>query len=54
MVDGAIGVFRPVKVGPKDYALLEYDVSNEELDRFITKVNRELDDDEKAGRLKPF
>jgi antitoxin (DNA-binding transcriptional repressor) of toxin-antitoxin stability system len=54
MIDGAIVAFRPVKVYSEDYAQLEYGVSDEELDRFADKMNKELDADRKAGRLKPF
>jgi len=54
MIDGAIVAFRPVKVYSEDYAQVEYGASNEELKRFVKKTNKELDAEEKAGRLKPF
>jgi hypothetical protein len=54
MIDGAIVAFRPVKVYSEDYAQVEYGVSDAELERFAKKMNKELDADRKAGRLKPF
>ena len=54
MIDGEIVAFRPVKVYSEDYAEHEYGVTGEALDRFAEKVNKELDTDRKAGRLKPF
>ena len=54
MIDGAIVAFRPVKVFSEDYAEHEYGATGAELDKFATRVNKELDADGKAGRLKPF
>jgi hypothetical protein len=54
MIDGAIVAFRPVKVYSEDYATLEYDVIPSQLDNFTDAINRELDEDRKARRLKPF
>lgn len=54
MIDGEIVAFRPVKVYSEDFAQIEYEVSGEELDRFAQRVNKELDANRKAGRLKPF
>jgi hypothetical protein len=54
LIDGEIVAFRPVKVYSEDYGQVEYGVSSEEMDRFAEKMNRELDADRKAGRLKPF
>lgn len=54
MIDGQIVAFRPVKVYSEDYAQIEYDVTEEELSQFSQRVNKELDADQKAGRLKPF
>lgn len=54
MIDGQIVAFRPVKVYSEDYAEHEYGVTDEALNRFAEKVNRELDADRRAGRLKPF
>ncbi len=50
MIDGAIVAFRPVKVYSEDYAVQEYGVTPEELDKFADAVGRELDADRKAGR----
>jgi hypothetical protein len=54
VVDGEIVAFRPVKVYSEDYGQIEYGVSDGELERFAKQVNKELDSDRKAGRLKPF
>ena len=54
MIDGEIVAFRPVKVYSEDYAQVEYGVTGQALDQFAERVNRELDEDKKAGRLKPF
>lgn len=54
MIDGAIVAFRPVKVYSEDYAEQEYGATPDHLDRFAQTVNRELDSDRKARRLKPF
>ena len=54
MIDGEIVAFRPVKVYSEDYAQIEYRASGEELEQFAQRVNKELDADRKAGRLKLF
>ena len=54
MIDGEVVAFRPVKVFSEDYAQIEYGASGEGLDRFVGRVNSELDADRKDGRLKPF
>ena len=54
MIDGAIVAFRPVKVYSEDYAEHEYGVTGEDLDNFAARVNKELDADHKAKRLKSF
>jgi hypothetical protein len=54
MIDGVIVAFRPVKIYSEDYAEHEYGVTGEELDRFATRANKELDAHRKAGRLKSF
>jgi hypothetical protein len=54
MIDGNIVAFRRVKVYSEDYALQEYGVTGEQLDRFAERMNKELDAECKAGRLKPF
>jgi hypothetical protein len=54
MIDGEIVAFRPVKVYSEDYAEHEYGVTGAELDRFADRVNKELEADRKAGKLKPF
>jgi antitoxin (DNA-binding transcriptional repressor) of toxin-antitoxin stability system len=54
LVNGAVIAFRPVKIISEDYAEREYNVTSDKLDRFSKKVNRELDRERKAGRMKPF
>jgi hypothetical protein len=54
MIDGNIVAFRRVKVFSEDYAEQEYGVTGEQLDRFAERMNKELDTERKAGRLKPF
>jgi hypothetical protein len=54
MIDGAIVAFRPVKVYSEDYAVVEYDATPDELDKFAQAANQELDADRKGRRLKPF
>lgn len=54
MIDGEVVAFRPVKVFSEDYAEHEYGVSGAALDKFADRVNKELDADRKAGKLKPF
>jgi len=54
MIDGAIVAFRPVKVYSEDYAGQEYGVTSDELDNFAQTINKELNADRKASRLKPF
>jgi hypothetical protein len=54
MIDGAVVAFRPVKVYSEDYAIHEYGVTSNELDKFVLKANKELDNDRKVRRLKPF
>ena len=54
VIDGGVVAFRPVKVFSEDYATVEYNVSEEELDAFAQAVNQELDRESKQGRLKRF
>ena len=54
MIDGNIVAFRPVKVYSEDYALQEYGVTGEQLDRFAERINKDLDAEHKTGRIKPF
>jgi hypothetical protein len=54
MIDGAIVAFRPVKVYSEDYAGQEYGVTSDELDNFAQTINKELNANRKASRLKPF
>jgi hypothetical protein len=53
-IDGEVVAFRPVKVYSEDYAEHEYGVTSGQLDRFAERMNKELDAERKAGRLKPF
>lgn len=42
---------RPVKVHADDYALREYDVTEEELDRFIKRTDKLIAKERKAGTM---
>jgi len=54
LIEGRVVAFRPVNVYSEDYATVEYDVSDEDLDAFTKAVNKELDRESKQGKLKPF
>ena len=54
MIDGEIVAFRPVKVYSEDYAEHEYGVTGGQLDHFAERMNKELDAEREAGRLKLF
>ena len=43
-----------VNFNSENYAAHEYGATPEELDDFIKKANHELDEDQKANRLKAF
>jgi antitoxin (DNA-binding transcriptional repressor) of toxin-antitoxin stability system len=45
---------RPVTVHSDDYALREYGVTEEELDRFVKRTRKQIGLDRKAGRMKTF
>lgn len=45
---------RPVRVHSDDYAIREYGVSEQELDRFVRRANREIARDRKAGKMKIY
>jgi antitoxin (DNA-binding transcriptional repressor) of toxin-antitoxin stability system len=45
---------RPVTVHSDDYALREYGVTEEELDRFVKRTRKQIALDRKAGRMKTF
>lgn len=42
---------RPVKVHSDDYALREYDVTEEELDRFVKRTDKLIAKERKAGTM---
>jgi antitoxin (DNA-binding transcriptional repressor) of toxin-antitoxin stability system len=54
VVEGQIVGLRPVEVISSDYALREYGVSETQLDRAASKVEREVESARKAGKLVPF
>ena len=54
MIDGAIVAFRHVQVYSEDYACQEYGVTGGELDKFVARVDKELEGDRAAGRMKRF
>ena len=45
---------RPVTVHSDDYALREYGVTEEELDRFVKRVDKEIARERKAGTIKRY
>ena len=45
---------RPVKVVSEDYAVREYGVTEEELEAFVKRTDREIGRDRKAGRIHRF
>lgn len=45
---------RPVTVHSDDYALQEYGVTEKELDRFVTRTNRQIARARKAGTVKRY
>ncbi len=45
---------RPVKVHSDDYALQEYGVTGEELDRFVKRMDQRIARDRKAGTIKRY
>jgi hypothetical protein len=49
---GKIVALRPVEVYSEDYALMEYGLSNKELDRAAKKVDAEIEKARKSGKLK--
>jgi antitoxin (DNA-binding transcriptional repressor) of toxin-antitoxin stability system len=45
---------RPVTVHSDDYALREYGVTEEELDRFVKRTRKQIARDRRAGKTKVF
>ena len=45
---------RPVTVHSDDYALREYGVTEQELDRFVKRSNRQIARERKAGTIKRY
>ncbi len=45
---------RPVTVHSDDYALREYGVTEEELDRFVKRMNKRIARERKAGTIKRY
>ena len=45
---------RPVTVHSDDYALREYGVTEQELDRFVKHANRQIARERKAGTVKRY
>jgi len=51
---GQVIALRPVTVHSDDYALREYGVTEEELDRFVKRTRQQIARDRKARRMKVF
>jgi antitoxin (DNA-binding transcriptional repressor) of toxin-antitoxin stability system len=45
---------RPVTVHADDYALREYGVTEQELNRFVKNVDRQINRERKTGRIKRY
>jgi antitoxin (DNA-binding transcriptional repressor) of toxin-antitoxin stability system len=45
---------RPVAVHADDYALREYGVTEQELDRFVKNADRQINRERKAGTIKRY
>ncbi len=45
---------RPVLVHADDYAIREYGVTEEELDRFVKRADRQINRERKTGRVKRY
>jgi len=45
---------RPVTVHADDYALREYGVTEEELDRFVGRADRQIKRERKTGKIKKY
>jgi len=51
---GNIVVLRPASIYSDDYALMEYGLTQKELDKSFKKVSAEIEREAKAGKLKEF
>jgi antitoxin (DNA-binding transcriptional repressor) of toxin-antitoxin stability system len=45
---------RPITVHADDYALREYGLAEEELDRFVKRANRQITREQKTGKIKKY
>ena len=45
---------RPVTVHSDDYALQEYEVTEQELDRFVRRMDRQIARERRAGTIKRY
>jgi hypothetical protein len=51
---GTIVALRPVQVYSEDYALMEYGVTGEQMEKVAANLNRKAKQLRKAGKLKPW
>ena len=51
---GNVVVLRPASLYSDDYALMEYGLTQKELDNSFKKVSEEIEREAKAGKLKKF
>jgi len=49
LLNGRVVALRPTKVHSEDWAEVEYDVTAQELDHFVSRVHEENDEADKAG-----
>ena len=54
IVDGTIVALRPVAVYSADYALREYDMTEEEADRAVERISKNIASERKRGLVRPF
>jgi antitoxin (DNA-binding transcriptional repressor) of toxin-antitoxin stability system len=52
VVDGQIIALRPVEVYSDDYALSEYGVTCEQLDRVVRRIDEQTEQARRAGKLR--
>ena len=53
-MDGVLVALRPVRVYSEDYALAEYGMTEEELDRAANRIEADIEKARKAGELVEF
>jgi hypothetical protein len=52
--EGQVVALRPVKIYSEDYALIEYGLTRDEVERSYKNVSRQVELERKRGKLKKF